>query len=99
MSASTNTRQRVLAELDAVPDEYLPFVLQVIRSFQDTVRLKPAAESLRQALLEARSGETHPVDTLWDDLDVNEGSRARSRSATPRAEPPPAFKEVPNDRL
>jgi hypothetical protein len=53
-----------------VPDEYLPFVLQLIRSLHASVRLKPAKESFRQGWQEARSGETYSVDTLWDDLDA-----------------------------
>lgn len=63
-------RDQVVAELDAVPDEYLPFVLQLIRSFHQSVRLKPAKDSFRQGWQEARRGETFPVATLWDDLDT-----------------------------
>ncbi len=69
MTTSTTTyRQQVLTELDTVPDEYLPFVLQLLRSFHDTVLLKPAGDSFRQGWQEAQRGETYPITTLWDDL-------------------------------
>lgn len=68
MIATTTYRQQVLTELDTVPDEYLPFVLQLLRSFHDTVLLKSAGESFRQGWQEAQREETYPVSTLWDDL-------------------------------
>lgn len=40
MTTSTLYRERVLAELNTVPDEYLPFVLQLLRSFHNAVLLK-----------------------------------------------------------
>ena len=43
----------VLAELEALPDEYLPFVLQVMRSFRESITLKPAEASFRQGWHEA----------------------------------------------
>src|SRR4051794_23487041 len=71
MSASTTTyRDQALAELEAVPDEYLPFLIQLIRSFHESVRLKPARDSFRQGWREARRGETYPITSLWDDLDA-----------------------------
>lgn len=67
---TTLYRDQVRAELDAAPDEYLLFVLQLLRSFNERVRLKPAKESFRQGWQEARSGETYPVASLWTDLDA-----------------------------
>jgi hypothetical protein len=63
-------RNQVLAELDALPDEYIPFALQLIRAFRESVTLKPAADSFRQGWQEAQRGETSPVETLWDDIDA-----------------------------
>ena len=68
-NSATTYRDQVLAELDTVPDEYLPFVLQVIRSFNDNVLLKPAADSFRQGWQEAANGETYPLAELWSELD------------------------------
>lgn len=70
MAATTNYRDEVLDELDALPDEYLPFVLQVMRSFRESIALKPASASFRQGWREAQEGKTYPVTTLWDDIDV-----------------------------
>lgn len=64
-------REQVLAELDAVPDEYLPFVLQLVRTFRDSIALKPAAASFRQGWHEAQQGVTYPLATLWDDIDAD----------------------------
>jgi hypothetical protein len=69
-TATTSYRERVLAELDALPDEYLPFVLQLMRTFRESVTLKPAASSFRQGWNEAQQGDTYPVTSLWDDIDV-----------------------------
>lgn len=61
-------KEQVLAELDGFPEEYLPFVLQLMRSFRESVTLKPASESFRQGWQEAQQGDTYPVATLWDDI-------------------------------
>ncbi len=69
-TSTTPYRDQVLAELDALPDECLPFVLQVMRSFRETISLKPAVASFRQGWYEAQQGDTYPVTTLWDDIDT-----------------------------
>jgi hypothetical protein len=69
-TATTIYRNQVLAELEAVPEEYLPFVLQLMRTFRESIALKPAADSFRQGWHEAQNGETSPVATLWDDIDA-----------------------------
>lgn len=45
---TTTYKERLLAEIDVLPDEYLPFVLQLVHTLRDSVTLKPAAASLRQ---------------------------------------------------
>ncbi|HEY9433322.1 MAG TPA: hypothetical protein VI260_17820 [Blastocatellia bacterium] len=69
-TAITMYRDQVLAELEALPDEYLPFVLQLMRALREGVTLKPAADSFRQGWRESQRGETSPVETLWDDIDA-----------------------------
>lgn len=69
-TAATAYREQVLAELDALPAEYLPFVLQLMRTFRESITLKPAVASFRQGWQEAQQGDTHPIATLWDDIDV-----------------------------
>ena len=63
-------RDQVLAELDTLPEEYLPFVVQLMRTFRESVTLKPAAASFAQGWQEAQRGEISPVTTLWDDIDA-----------------------------
>jgi hypothetical protein len=71
MSTMTKTsRDRVLAEIDALPEEYLPFLLQMMRAFRESVTLKPAGESFRQGWREAQTGVTYPVEELWDGVDA-----------------------------
>jgi hypothetical protein len=71
MSTATITyRNQVLTELEALPDEYLPFILQLMRAFRESVTLKPAAESFRQGWREAQQGDVSPVATLWDGIDA-----------------------------
>jgi len=62
--------EQALAELDAVPDEYLPFVIQLVRSFREGLGLKAAAASFHQGWTDARNGETYPVNSLWKDIDA-----------------------------
>jgi hypothetical protein len=68
MAATTIYRERILAEIDALPDEYLPFVLQLVHTLRESVILKPAAVSLRQGWMEAQQGVTYPVADLWDGI-------------------------------
>jgi len=61
-------RKKVVAEIDAVPEEYLPLLLQMVRSYRESVDLKPAAESFQKGWREARAGETIPVEHLWEGI-------------------------------
>jgi len=51
-------------------DEYLPFLLQMMRAFRESVTLKPASESFRQGWCEAQSGMASPLEDLWDGIDA-----------------------------
>ena len=66
MTVTTPYRKRVLAEIDALPDEYLPFVLQLVHTFRESISLKPAGASLRQGWTEAQQGVTYPIAELWN---------------------------------
>jgi hypothetical protein len=63
-------REQVLAAIDTLPDEYLPFVLRLVQTLHDSVTLKPAAASLRQGWREAQQGITYPIEELWDGIDA-----------------------------
>ena len=71
MTATALTyRDQVLAELETLPEEYLPFVVQLMRTFRESVTLKPAAASFQQGWQEAQRSEISPASTLWDDIDA-----------------------------
>ena len=70
MTTTMLYRERVLAALDTLPDEYLPFVLQLVQTLRESVILKPAAASLRQGWVEAQQGMTYPVAEVWDGIDA-----------------------------
>jgi len=66
MRVKTSTYQKQLIhEIQTIPEEYLPNLIQIIRLFNDSVTLKPAAESFAQGWKEAQSGMTKPVSELW----------------------------------
>lgn len=69
MAISTGYRKQAIAELEAFPEEYLPYILQMMRLFRESLELKPAAESFRQGWAEAQRGDVAPIATLWDGID------------------------------
>jgi hypothetical protein len=72
MTTSTQQfRQQLLVELAAIPPEYLPFLLQIVRSFRESIVLKPAAASFQRGWQEAQGGETLPIKELWEDIDAD----------------------------
>ena len=62
-------RKQVLAEVEAVPAEFLPLLLQMIRTYRESVSMKPAAESFERGWQEAQAGETVPMKHLWEGID------------------------------
>jgi hypothetical protein len=71
MSVLISARQQELIhELEGIPDEYYPLLLQMIRTYRESVLLKPASESFRQGWEEVRGGETSTIDRLWEGIDA-----------------------------
>jgi hypothetical protein len=70
MVQSNITRLTVLEEVEKIPPEYLPFLLEIMRAFRESITLKPAEKSFRQGWQEALRGETRPVSELWKDIDA-----------------------------
>ena len=66
----SDKQKQLLAELEGLPEEYFPLLLQMIRSYRESVLLQPAADSFRRGWKEARRGETVPVDRLWEGIDA-----------------------------
>jgi hypothetical protein len=72
VSVLLSDRQRQpLAELEGLPEEYFPLLLQMIRTYRESALLKPAADSFRRGWEEAQAGETLPLDRLWERIDVD----------------------------
>jgi len=67
---TTEYRAQVLQEVNALPDEYLPYLLQLVQTFRESVLLKPASVSLKQGWHEARTHQIMPLDELWDGIDA-----------------------------
>lgn len=65
---SDTTYQKVLEEVAHIPAEYLPFLLEMMRAFRQSVTLPGAEDSFRRGWQEALRGETRPVSELWEDV-------------------------------
>jgi hypothetical protein len=70
MSKQASIEQQFVREIRAIPNEYLPNLLQIVRLYRDSVALKPAEESFREGWRDALRGETIPVAELWEDIDA-----------------------------
>lgn len=69
INMQSNYSDRLASEIQKVPEEYLPALLNIVHSFRESVSLPTAAESFEQGWKEAMAGETHPIETLWDGID------------------------------
>jgi hypothetical protein len=63
-------QRQLLAELEDLPEEYYPLLLQMVRAYRESVLLKPAAGSFRRGWEEAQAGQTLPLERLWEGIDV-----------------------------
>lgn len=61
--------EKIRREINQTPEEYLPFLLEMIHLFRQSIALKPAEESLRQGWKEVVRGDIRPVSELWTGLD------------------------------
>jgi len=61
--------EQLIQEIKAMPEEYLPNLLNIVRLFRESIVLKPAESSFRQGWKEAMSGETLPIEELWTGID------------------------------
>jgi len=70
MSSQSAIEKELVKEIRAMPSEYLPNLLQIVRIFRDSVELRPAEESFRDAWRNSRRGERRPISELWDGIDA-----------------------------
>ena len=68
IQSDTAYRRRLLEEIERIPVEYRPFLLDMVRAFRESVTLETAEESFRQGWQEALRGETQPAADLWGQL-------------------------------
>ncbi|HJQ70749.1 MAG TPA: hypothetical protein VKA70_17375 [Blastocatellia bacterium] len=61
---------QIIREINSIPNEYWPNLLEIVRLFRESVTLKPAELSFRAGLQEARRGQTRPSSELWEDIDA-----------------------------
>jgi len=64
-------REQLIEEINKTPTEYLPYLVQIIRIFRESLTLKPAEESFKQGWSEALRGEAKPVADLWEGIDAD----------------------------
>lgn len=64
-SYQSNYTNQLILEIKATPEEYLPTLLNIVRTFREGIMLKPAEKSFQQGWKEAMAGDTMPIDDLW----------------------------------
>jgi hypothetical protein len=70
MSKQASIEQQFVREIRAIPDEYLPNLLQIVRLYRDSVALKAAEDCFREGWQDALRGNTIPLSELWDGIDA-----------------------------
>jgi len=63
-------REKLIKEIDKTPPEHLPYLLELVKIFRESITLKPAEGSFKQGLKEALDGETRPISELWEEVDA-----------------------------
>ncbi|HOS78824.1 MAG TPA: hypothetical protein PLJ24_01015 [Anaerolineae bacterium] len=65
----TTYKARIKQEIEQMPEEYLPLLLEMIHLLRQGIALKPAEESFRQGWQETLNGEVLPVTELWSGIE------------------------------
>ena len=63
--------QALVNEIERTPVEFREKLLQIVRSFRESVTAPSDEDSFRQSWQEAIQGKTYPVDTLWDGIETD----------------------------
>nr|MBF0222871.1 hypothetical protein [Desulfobulbaceae bacterium] len=69
--ATSVLSKELYQEIETLPEEYLPALLEIVRGFRHGILLKPAEESFKQGMREALKGDTLPVSRLWEGIDAH----------------------------
>jgi len=68
-SYHTDYTNQIIQEIETTPGEYLPTLLNIVRTFRESITIKPAVKSFQQGWKEAMAGETMPIKELWTDIE------------------------------
>lgn len=63
-------REKLVQEIEATPEEYLPALLNIVRTYRQSVALNSAEDSFRQGWQEAMEDNTLPLASLWEDIEA-----------------------------
>jgi hypothetical protein len=70
ITATQNPTQEIFKEIQQTPVEYLPILLRIVKSYREAVTLNTASDSFRQGWKETLSCDTHPINNLWDNIEM-----------------------------
>jgi len=71
MGHAVDYTEQLHKEIEKTPEEYRALLLRIVHSFREGVMLPTAQDSLKEGWQDVIQGNTHSVDTLWDDLDTH----------------------------
>lgn len=63
-------RSELLEEIEQIPPEYLASLLKILRAFRESITLPTASDGFRQGWKEAMTGDIHPIEELWLDIEA-----------------------------
>ena len=66
---NTDIQSKLSAEIDRVPEEFLPALLNIVHSFRESVALNDAEDSFEQGWKETLQGDYKSADDLWEGID------------------------------
>ena len=60
-----NYDQQLQEEIDQIPEEYKPALVNIVRAFREGIVLKNAEDSFIEGWSDVLNENTSPIDTLW----------------------------------
>ncbi len=63
-------RTQLKEEIERIPSEYLEPLLKMLRAHRESIAITTAEESFIQGWREAMKDDIHPIEELWEDVQV-----------------------------
>ncbi len=63
-------RTQLKEEIEHIPAEYLEPLLKMLRAYRESIAITTAEESFVQGWREAMKGDIHPIEELWENVEV-----------------------------